>query len=147
MEPRGLTEKQKRFCDFYIETGNATEAARRAGYKKPNRQGPRMLSNVGIQKALYNRTKQLENSRIADAREVMEFLSRSMRGDLKEDVVVVEGDGEGTSTARILKKQIGAKDRIKAAELLTKRYGLNLPDGVDSNGEGVQIIDDTDQTV
>lgn len=31
---RKLTLKQKRFVDYYLETGNATEAARRAGYKQ-----------------------------------------------------------------------------------------------------------------
>lgn len=67
-----------------------------------------------------------------------------MRGEIEEEVVVVEGIGEGESRARVLKKQISAKERIKAAELLGKRYSL-FTDKVDLEGNvGVTIIDDID---
>ena len=54
----------------------------------------------------------------------MELLTSAARGELEEEVVVVEGEGDGCSGARTIKKQIGARDRIKAAELLGKRYRL-----------------------
>lgn len=54
----------------------------------------------------------------------MEYLTASMRGEIKEDVVVTEGEGEGCSSARVVQKQISARDRIKAAELLLKRYPM-----------------------
>ena len=74
--------------------------------------------------------------------EVMEHLTAVMRGEVKEEVVVVEGAGEGYSEAKIIEKQIAERDRIKAAELLGKRYSM-FTDKVDVNGvEGVVIVDD-----
>ena len=55
---------------------------------------------------------------------MLEFLTKSMRGELDEEIVVVEGTGDGTSEARKIKKQIGLRERIKSAELLGKRYRL-----------------------
>ena len=121
----GLTVKQQRFVDFYIETGNATEAARKAGYKKPNPQGSENLAKPSIKAAIDARQKEIEDARVADAREVMIFLTSALRGELKEEVVVVEGLGEGVSAARTLQKQIGARDRLEAAKQLAKRYGLD----------------------
>jgi phage terminase small subunit len=121
-----LTPKQKAFADYYIETGNATESAIRAGYSKnyANAQSYKLLENVGIKNYIEERVKQLEDERIAKADEVLKYLTSAMRGEINEEVVVVEGEGEGCSSARIVKKEISAKDRIKAAELLGKRYRL-----------------------
>ena len=47
-----------------------------------------------------------------------------MRGEIQEEVIVVEGSGDGYSSARVMTKQISEKDRLKAAELLAKRYGI-----------------------
>ena len=66
----------------------------------------------------------LESERIASAEEVLQNLTAMMRGEIQEDVVVVEGEGDGVSSARVMKKQVSAKERIKAAELLGKRYRL-----------------------
>lgn len=121
-----LTEKQKRFADYYIETGNATEFARRAGYKGKNLNNvaSENLAKVGVKSYIDEKLKVLENERTASAKEVLEFLTKSMRGELDEEIVVVEGTGDGTSEARKIKKQIGLRERIKSAELLGKRYRL-----------------------
>ena len=121
-----LTEKQKRFADYYIETGNATESARRAGYKGKNLNNvaSENLAKVGVKSYIDETLKVLENERTASAKEVLEFLTKSMRGELDEEIVVVEGTGDGTSEARKIKKQIGLRERIKSAELLGKRYRL-----------------------
>lgn len=116
-----LTEKQKRFVDFYVVTGQATEAARRAGYSKPNRQGPRMLSNVVIKNAIGARLKEIEDARTATMKEVMENLTAVLRGKATEEVIVTEGLGEGASEARIMTKHLSGHDRLKAAELLMRR--------------------------
>ncbi len=123
-----LTEKQRRFVDAYIETGNASEAARRAGYSTriANRIGTENLSKPVIQNAIRERLKELQSKRTASIVEVMEYLTSSLRGEIKEEVVVIEGEGEGCSSARIMKKQISARDRLKAAELLLKRYPAQL---------------------
>lgn len=132
---KSLTVKQRRFVDAYIETGNAAEAARRAGYKSRNADvmGRENLRKPTVRKVLEARLKEIEDKRIAKAKEVMEFLTSSMRGEIKEEVVVVEGTGDGCSEAKTIEKQIGANDRIKAAVQLAKRYGLDRPE--DADGE------------
>ena len=121
-----LTEKQKRFADYYIETGNGAEAARLAGYKGKNLNNiaSENLAKLGIKNYIDEKLTEMSSQRIASANEVMELLTSAARGELEEEVVVVEGEGDGCSMARTIKKQIGAKDRIKAAELLGKRYRL-----------------------
>ena len=136
-----LTEKQKRFADYYIETGNATESARRAGYKGKNLNNvaSENLAKVGVKSYTDEKLKVLENERTASAKEVLEFLTKSMRGELDEEVVVVEGTGDGTSEARKIKKQIGLRERIKSAELLGKRYRL-FTDKVEVEGVAPVMI-------
>ena len=121
-----LTEKQKRFADYYIETGNGAEAARLAGYKGKNlnRIAAENLSKLDIKNYIDEKLEEMSSKRIASANEVMELLTSAARGELEEEVVVVESVGDYCSEAKIIKKQIGAKDRIKAAELLGKRYRL-----------------------
>lgn len=139
-----LTVKQKRFCDYYVELGNATEAAIKAGYsKKTARQiGTENLSKPYIKAYIDERLKILQDKRIAKQEEVLEYLTRAMRGEEKEEVVVIESKGDFESKARIIKKQLSGKDRNKAAELLGKRYTL-FTDKVDLEGDmKIEIVDD-----
>lgn len=136
-----LTLKQKAFADFYIELGNATEAAIKAGYSKRTAKevGYENLTKPHIKSYIEERMKEIESERIAKAEEVLAFLSSSLRGDVLEEVVATESDGIGGMKPVILKKQLSAKDRIKAAELLGKRYRLFI-DKVDVEGvDGVLI--------
>ncbi len=121
-----LTEKQKRFADYYIETGNMTEAAIKAGYSKKTARviGQENLLKPAIKNYIDKRLKELEEKRVASATEVMQLLTSAMRGELEEEVVVVESIGDYCSEARVVKKKIGLKDRIKAAELIGKRHRL-----------------------
>ena len=121
-----MTERQKRFVDYYIQCGNATEAARKAGYKNPVKIGSENLTKMDIRKAVDERMGELQSERIASAEEVLSYLTAAMRGEISEEVIVVEGVGNGESSARVETKQLSAKDRNKAAELLAKRYGLLL---------------------
>lgn len=144
----GLTELQRKFGENFVITGKGTEAAIEAGYSKKNARfyASRLLQNPAVKKYIAMRMKELEEDKIAKAAEVLRFLTSSMRGEVKEEVVVVEGLGEGCSSARIIQKQISAKDRIQAANALAKRYGLDKPeDSVNENGGGVTIVDDTDK--
>ena len=79
-----LTPKQKAFADYYIETGNATESAKRAGYKHPNVQGAQNLEKLSITRYIADRTKPTEQKRIATGDEVMEFFTAVMRGEIKD---------------------------------------------------------------
>lgn len=127
---KSLTVKQQRFVDAYIETGNAAEAARRAGYKSRNADvmGRENLRKPTVRKVLEARLKELEDAQIADAREVLIHLTSAMRGEIEEEIPVVEGYGKGVSKARIIRKHISARDRLRAAEMLMKRHGLLLSD-------------------
>lgn len=123
-----LTEKQRRFVDYYVETGNASEAARRAGYaeKAAYRTGSENLRKPQVKAAIDARLKELEDKRIATADEVLQFLTSTLRGEVKEERVVVEGTGEGRSDARIITVQVSARDRLEAAKSLLKRYPMQL---------------------
>ena len=140
-----LTEKQRRWIDYYIETGNATEAARLAGYraKTDKAMGAIGAENLAKLRPLVDeKLAAKEDVRIAKQDEVLCYLTSVMRGEETEEVVMVVGVGDGCSTARTVVKAVGAKERLKAAELLAKRYGL-LTDSVKfQNALPVTIIDD-----
>lgn len=124
-----LTDKQMIFANEYLVDLNATRAYKKAypNVKKDSvaaSAAVRMLRNVKVKNYIDEQLKKIEDESIANATEVMKYLTKIMRNELKEEVVVVEGEGEGCSSARIVKKDISAKDRNKAAELLGKRYRL-----------------------
>lgn len=141
-----LSMKQRAFVDHYIELGNATEAYKLAGYScKSDRvagvEGHKLLKNPKIRDAIAQRVAEKDEARIAKQDEVLQYLTKVMRGDETEEVVVVEGQGDGCSEARALDKSVGAKDRIKAAELLGKRYGI-FNDKLDINVPVTVVIED-----
>lgn len=139
-----LNIKQKAFADYFIETGNAYQSAIKAGYSENYAKGNviKLLENESVKSYIQEKMKEIESDRIAKAEEVLAFLSSSLRGDVLEEVVTTESDGAGGIKPVILKKQLSAKDRIKAAELLGKRYAL-FTEKVDLEGNiGVTIIDD-----
>ena len=138
-----LNIKQKVFADYFIETGNAYQSAIKAGYSKSYAQTHvyKLLENARIKSYIEERMKEIESERIAKAEEVLAFLSASLRGEVLEEVISTE-TVDGMVKPVILKKQLSAKDRIKAAELLGKRYAL-FTEKVDLEGNvGVTIIDD-----
>ena len=121
-----LNERQMRFVDEYMIDLNATQAAIRAGYsvKTAYSQGQRLLKNVEIKTELDERMEKARSLKIADATEIMEYLTSVMRGESEAEVVVVEGCGEGCSSARTMQKAPDEKEKLKVAELLGKRYGM-----------------------
>lgn len=126
-----LTPKQKAFVDEYIKTGNATQAIMNAGYKTKNPRtaaamGARLLAVPVVQAALEKRLSKMDRSRIASADEVMEYLTSVMRGESNGSELVVEGNGPGLSLAREVFKKPSEQDRLKAANLLAKRFNLHM---------------------
>lgn len=130
-----MTEKQKRFADEYLIDLNATQAAIRAGYSKKTAysQGERLLKNVEVEKYIQERMKQLASEKVATAEEVIQYLTSVLRGEAKGEEIVVEGCGDGYSEAKTMMKAPSEKDKLKAAELLGKRYGL-FKDKVEVSG-------------
>ena len=121
-----MTDKQKKFVLEYMIDMNATQAAIRSGYslRTAYSHGQRLLKNVEIQKAISEIREERQRESILTILDIEQFLSETIKGEHEEEVVATIGDGEGVSHAEIVKKQVSMKDRLKAAELLGKRYGL-----------------------
>lgn len=132
-----MTLKQKRFADEYIISGNATEAAIKAGYssKYANTNASKLLQNTTIKSYIDDRLTELESKTIATQEEVLSYLTSVMRGEQREQTL--RGEGEGYQS--IIDIDVGAKDRIKAAELLGKRHRL-WTDKVEAEVQGTVVF-------
>ncbi len=140
-----MTPRQEKFCVEYLIDLNATQAAIRAGYSKrtADRIANQNLRKLEIQSRIKKMRDEYYDKTIMSAKEVEYLLSKAGRGELKEEVVVVEGVGDGFSESKIIKKRLSAKDRIKALELMGKRHHLFEDQDSKIGAEEVQIIDDT----
>ena len=120
------TKKQKRFCDEYLVDLNGTQAAIRAGYsaKTARAIAAENLTKPNIREYIDERMAEKEKQLIADQDEVLKYLTSVLRGKSQSEIVVVENIGDFTSEARLLQKAPDEKERLKAAELLGKRYNL-----------------------
>lgn len=138
-----MTKKQKRFCDEYLIDCNATQAAIRAGYSEKTAYsiGVENLKKPEIKSYIEQELKRIRDNNIADAAEVMKYLTCVLRGESLAEIVVVEGDGDGCSSARRMNKAPDEKERLKAAELLGKRYSL-FKDNMTLEIEPVMIVND-----
>ncbi len=124
-----MTEKQKKFADEYLIDLNATRAYRVAypSVKKDETAAAaatRMLRNVKVKNYIDEQLEKIHDEKTADAKEVMIYLTSVLRGESRSEEIVVEGCGEGCSEARAIKKAPSEKDKLKAAELLGKRFGI-----------------------
>ena len=123
-----LTEKQKRFIDYYIETANATESAKRAGYSSKTAKNIGAENLAKLNYFIKERLQQLGNNRIASQEEVLQYLTKVMRGE--------EKDAFGLDAS--------IQDRTKCAELLGKRWGtfVDKKDISSTGGITVNLVDD-----
>ena len=124
-----LTPKQKAFADCYIECGNATEAARKAGYKEESCRtiGCQNLTKRNISAYITERMQDQNEARVASADEVLQFFSSVMRGEVKDQF--------GLDAA--------LSDRLNAGKELMKRYAAadnsaraDVPQIIDRRPEG-----------
>jgi len=121
-----LTEKQRRFADEYIRTGNITQSYLNAyqSVKKENTAksaGSRLMTNVNVKAYIDERLEKLKKESIAEQDEILQYLTSVMRGELKDEQLLVVGDDFGSEVERHeTRAEIVA--RTKAAELLGKRY-------------------------
>jgi len=124
-----LTEKQKRFIDYYIETANATESAKRAGYSE------KTAKNIGAENLtklnffIQIKLQEKEDKRIASQDEVLQYLTSVMRGEEKDQFGL----------------DASLQDRTKCAELLGKRYGTFIEKKEVSGGYLVELVDDVSE--
>ena len=124
-----MTDKQKRFCDEYLIDCNATRAYK-VTYPNVKKDevasvnGSKLLRNAKVKNYIEEQLQKIESAKIADVQEVMEYLTAVLRGETQSSEIVVEGIGDGCSKAKEIFKEPGEKDKLKAAELLGKRYGM-----------------------
>lgn len=120
-----LTPRQEKFCMEYAASGNAYKSAIAAGYSENYAKGNanKLLENVRVKTRLQELREKAESEKIADIKEMQETLTAIIRQQLTEEVIVVEGDGEGVSTARKMEKTPAIKDVISAVEKLGKMQG------------------------
>lgn len=135
-----LTEKQRRFADYYIETGNGAEAARRAGYKGTNHDNiaTENLRKLAIRSYIDERMAEKDSQRIASQDEILETLTKILRGE--EVGTELVGVGKGAQDVEQLPPSIEAK--IRAAELLGKRYVLWTDKQQVEGAVAVTFVDD-----
>ncbi len=132
-----MTAKEQRFADEYLISGNAKQAALNAGYKentaknanywineeadaKQVKAGRKSQYKPKLAEYIENELSKMHNKKIASAEEVMEYLSSVARGEQTEQTVRFCGSG----LQEVVDIDVSAKDRLKAAELIGKRYGL-----------------------
>ena len=84
----------------------------------------RYSQNPKVIKIVNQEVEKLKNEKVADAQEVLEYLTAVMRGEKKEQMALTVGIGEGMSEVTMVDKDVGQKERIRAAELLGKAYGI-----------------------
>lgn len=113
-----LTPKQKAFCDYYIETGNASEAARKAGYseKTAHRIGQENLQKPAIKQYIAERMEKTASARILDAQEALEILTSIARGEAEEEVI--------TPSGKVVTKRADINQQQKAIDSLMKRFNV-----------------------
>lgn len=141
-----MTDKQRKFCDEYLIDTNATRAYKVAYPHVKSEDAARacasrLLTKANIKNYIDEQLQKISDDKIADAKEVMQYLTSVLRGESKGSELVVEGQGDGYSEAREMEKAPSEKDRLKAAELLGKRYGL-FKDNVSLEVEPVMIVND-----
>lgn len=137
-----MNARQRKFCDEYLISGNATDAAIKAGYspKTAKQIGQRLLTYVDLKQYIDAELEKLHSAKIADAQEVLGYLTSVMRGQHTEQTLQFIGDG----MQAITDIEVSAKDRIKAAELIGKRYAL-FSDKMDLSGAVPVVITGDEQ--
>lgn len=137
-----LTERQKRFCDEYLISLNAVSAYKKAGYTVKNNnvaavEGCKLLKKPEIKEYIRESMESKREEVIASQDEVLEYFTSVMRGKSRTMVIVMEGTGKGYTKAKYMIKTPEERERLKAAELLAKRYDLlsgDMPDDTTDDG-------------
>lgn len=112
----GLTAKQRVFVETYLQTWNATAAARAAGYSYPNVEGPKNLVKPSIAAEIRQRLNELHMS----ANEALARTADIARGDLSAwitddgdiDLAALKASGKGhlLKKYRVVRRMRTTKD-------------------------------------
>ncbi|MCK1976060.1 terminase small subunit [Jeotgalicoccus huakuii] len=142
-----MTEKQRRFADEYVISGNATQAYLIAypnvtKESTANANASRLLRNAKVRTYIDERLAELKKKSIAEQDEVLQYLTSVMRGEMQDEELLVVSDGEFGSAVERHERKADTLQRTKAAELLGKRYGLFRDIQEVEHSGAVQFVDD-----
>lgn len=139
-----MNEKQKRFVDEYIIHANVYRAAINAGYSEnyARTNASKLLAKDSIKDYKDKRLEEMKNKRTADAQEVMEYLTSVMRGEMKDETLLVVPTGDFMSEVERHERRSDTTQRTKAAELLGKRYAMWTEKTEIEHSGAVQFVDD-----
>lgn len=120
--PELKNKQRERFCLEYASGNNGTQAAIAAGYSEKTAYSiaNRLLKNVDIKSRINELMEQIASEKVADAQEVMEYLTSVIRGESRSSVLCLAGDG----MQEVIEKPPDEREKLRAAEMLGKRYGL-----------------------
>lgn len=121
-----LRIKWKKFADEYIKTGNVYQSAINAGYSENYAKSDacKILEKPSVKAYVDKKLSELEAETIAESKEVLQYLTSVLRGETHDEVYYkTEYGGEALGQVKVQNK-----DRLKAAELLMRRFGLNTSD-------------------
>ena len=135
-----LNARQQMFVDEFCKTGNATQAASKAGYVQAGAEGCRLQKNPNVQNAIATRMEEARTKNVADTTEILEYLTSVMRGQHEDEVVMNIGKGNGITAAEKVAAKVGAKERLKAAEMLAKVNGMFLNKQEIELSQAVQVV-------
>lgn len=130
-----MTEKQRLFADEYLIDLNGTRAYMSV-YKNVKSNNcacvlaNKLLKRKDINDYIQEKLEKIHNEKTADIQEVMEYLTSVMRGESESNILAFAGDG----FQEVIKKQPDERERLKAAELLGKRFGM-FTEKIDVNNE------------
>lgn len=115
-----LTEKQKRFCDYYIASANATEAAIKAGYSKRTAKviGAENLTKPYLHEYIEKRQKETQSKRTADMTEVKEFWASVLRDKEESMANRVKVSELIAKSNNAFSETLNVNDNSKATSLL-----------------------------
>ena len=142
-----LTLKQQRFADEYIRLGEITQAAINAGYssKTANSIGRENLEKPRIKSYIDARLEELKKESIAEQDEVLQYLTAVMRGEMKDEALMVVPIGDFESEVQRHDQRADTSQRTKAAELLGKRYAMWTDKQITDTTERITIVNDLDE--
>lgn len=138
-----LTEKQRRFVEAFtgVSRGNATDAARRAGYRGSDATlraiGAENLTKPNIAAAINEANREVRSEALMSRRQCQEWLVRVIQGEeCRQEAMTAEGpvrDADGN----ILSVPPPPKDRLRAMELYGKmrRYLVERRENTGKNGQ------------
>lgn len=120
-----MNERRRKFIDEYIITGNATEAAKRAGYsaKTAYSIGEQLLRNIEVRAVLDERIKAASSEKTLTQNQLLEFLSSVVKGEVCDQLAMTRLVGKGCSVIENLEIRASVQNRIRAAELLLRIQG------------------------